>query len=212
MGDLSVYAKFILYQNWDTNAGGPRFSGVGFPAQTGGRNGGLISGGLALTIPTGPGGFAGSKFSKSFRNTGIQPFLGYYYSRGRFYLQGFEAIDVPTDPNDVTAIFNDIGMGYYLYRNPAMDTFITAFAPLFEVHVNVPLNHRDYYNIRDVAGSVDVVDLTYGANIQFGRRTLLMLGASSPVSGPRPFAIEAIALLNIYFGGRSTPTPPIAGQ
>ncbi len=97
-----------------------------------------------------------------------------------------------------------------------LDTFITAIAPTFETHINVPLNHRGVYNLKDPVGMADVVDLTLGANIQFGQRTLLLLGAVTPVSGPRPFAIEGTALLNIYFGGRRvppiTPSYPMAGM
>jgi hypothetical protein len=223
MGDLSVITKVVLFEQWEEPSGqgqgrgqgGSGLQGFGLTAIGGGRNGGLISGGLAITMPTGPGGFAGAPFSKSFRNTTLQPYLGYFYSRGNFYLQGFEAIDVPTDPHDVTILFNDIGIGYYLYRNPN-SSFITAFAPTFETHVNVPLNHRDVFNIKDVAGTADVVDLTTGANVQFGKRTVLLLGAVTPVTGPRPFAIEALALLNVFFGGGRgrgvSPAFPMAGQ
>jgi len=219
MGDLNVFAKLVLYQQWEDRRAYSAFQGYGYPAQVGGRNGYLISGGLSLNLPTGPGGFAGAPFSKSFRNTAIQPFLGYFYSRDNFYLQGFESIDVPTDPNDVVMLYNDVGMGYYLYRNPE-SSFLTAFAPTFEVHVNVPLNHRDFNNVNDPVGTADVVDLTTGGNFQFGRRTVLLLGATTPVTGPRPFSIEAVALLNFYFGGtggagRQAAGPigsPLAGQ
>lgn len=215
MGDLSVYAKMILYQEWEDSRGGSAFDGFGYPAQVGGRNGYLISAGLSVNLPTGPGSFAGSTFSKSFRNTALQPFAGYFYAKDNFYLQGFEAISVPTDPNDVTILYNDIGIGYYLYRNPS-SSFITAFAPTFEVHVNVPLNHRDVFNVNDPVGTADVVDLTTGGNIQIGQRTVLLLGAVTPVTGPRPFSIEAVALLNFYFGGRRNPPAggafPLAGQ
>ena len=137
-------------------------------------------------MPTGPGRIRGAGFSKSYRDVGLQPFLGYYYSQGNFYLQGFEAINAPTDPNDVTLLFNDIGMGYYLYRNPNMDTFITAFAPTFEVHANVPLNHHDINNVNDPVGTATVVDPHLRRNVQFGQRTVLLLGAVTPVTGPRP--------------------------
>lgn len=216
MGDLTAYTKFVLYQGWDDNNGTSAFSGFGYPAQVGGRNGGLISGGLAVTMPTGPSSFAGAPFSKGFRAVNLQPYLGYFFSRGNFYLQGFESVNVPCDPNDVTMLFNDVGIGYYLFRNPEMDTFITAFAPTFETHVNIPLNHQGVYNINDPVGTSTVVDLTLGANVQFGRRTVLLLGAVTPVSGPRPFAVEATALLNFYFGGRAippiTPAYPMAGN
>ena len=215
MGDLSLFTKLILFQSWDDSRPMNALGGFGFPAQVGGRNGGLISGGMALSLPTGPGGFAGAGYSKSFRDVGLQPYLGYFYSQGNFYLHGFEAIDVPTDPNDVTMMFNDVGMGYYLYRNENVDSLISAFAPTFEVHANVPLNHTGYNNPNDPVATKAIVDLTLGGNIQFGRRTVLLLGAVTPVSGPRPFAVEAVALLNFYFGGgsrRPAGAYPMAGQ
>lgn len=216
MGDLSVFTKFIIWQDWEDDNGAPGFGGFNYPGQVtnAGKNGGLISGGLSLTLPTGPGSFAGSPFSKSFRNTQLQPYLGYYFTRGNFYAQGFESISVPTDPNDVTLIFNDFGIGYYAYRNDNYDTFLTAFAPTAEIHVNVPLNHRDVFNVKDIAGTQDVVDFTVGANFRFGQRTVLLLGAVVPASGPRPFSIEALALLNIYFGGpnRNRNALPMAGN
>ena len=72
------------------------------------------------------------------------------------------------------------------------------------MHVNVPLNHTDVFNVNDVAGTATVVDLTYGGNFQIGQRTVLLLGAVTPVTGPKPFDIEAFALLNIYFGRART--------
>ena len=123
------------------------------------------------------------------------------------------ALDVPTSVRDVTMVYNDVGIGYYLYRNPNMDSFITAFAPTFEVHANVPLSHQRINNVNDPVGVSTVVDLTYGANVQFGQRTVLLLGAVTPVTGPRPYAVEALCLLNFYFGGRSTrPAPTMAGN
>ena len=52
----------------------------------------------------------------------------------RFYVQGFTSIAVPTDSVVVTALFNDIGVGYYLYRGDG-ERFITALIPTVEAHV-----------------------------------------------------------------------------
>lgn len=213
MGDLNLFGKFILWQRWNTDQNVPGYGGFGYPAQyPGARDGGLFSGGLSMNLPTGPGSFAGSNFSKSYRNIALQPFVAYFFTKGNFYIHGFESIVVPTDPNDVTMLFNDVGVGYYVYRNPRLDTFLTAFAPIFELHVNVPLNHTDVFNVKDPVGTPTVVDLTLGANTQFGQRTVLTLGAVAPVSGPRPFSVEAVAQLNIYFGGRQRNAPTMAGQ
>jgi hypothetical protein len=57
----------------------------------------------------------------------------------------------------------------------------TAFAPTFEVHVNNPINHRDVFNRFDIAGTPDVVNLTYGINFELHRRSLVTLALVTPV-------------------------------
>jgi hypothetical protein len=179
VGDLQVIAKYAAF--WDRSTGN------------------LLSLGLLVNAPTGPGTFAGARNIRSPHNASLQPFLGSYYTRGRFYAQGFSAIDVPTNPNDVTILYNDYGVGYYLYRASEPDRLITAIAPTFEVHVNTPLNHRGASNFFDPAGTPDVVNLTYGVNIGLTQRGLLSVGYVTPVTGPRPFDGEILALFNVRF-------------
>jgi hypothetical protein len=154
---------------------------------------------LAISIPTGPQSFGGATWVRNYNNVELQPYLGYQWVKDRFYILGFEAINVPLNTHDVTFIYNDIGVGYFVYQNKDPRAFLKAFAPTFETHVNVPLNHRDIFNFNDKAGSADIVDLTYGANFWFLKRAQLSLGAVTPVTGPRPFSIEALVLLNVYF-------------
>ncbi len=92
-GDLSVFLKYVLYK----------------------KEASLISTGLQVTAPTGPGAFGGSKYYSYFRDTQIQPFVGYLFTRDRFYFQGFTSINVPTMSQDVTLLFNDLSIGYYAY-------------------------------------------------------------------------------------------------
>ena len=55
-------------------------------------------------------------------------------------MQGFSAIAVPIHSQDLLLAFNDIGVGYFVYRDREL-RLVTAVAPTFEVHVNTPLNH-----------------------------------------------------------------------
>jgi hypothetical protein len=55
------------------------------------------------------------------------------------------------------------------------------------------------YNLRDFAGTTEVVDSTQGINVFFGRKTILSLGIAEPLTGPKPFSLEALALLNVYY-------------
>lgn len=193
VGNLTLFGKYVLWMDEPTNS--------------------LISTGLSVTTPTGPSRFAGSRVAPAIRDVQLQPFLGFVVNRGRFYAQGFTAIDVPTDNRDVTLSYNDVGLGYFLIKNDDPDAFLRAFAPTFEVHVNTPLNHRGAPIIGDPFGTPDIVNLTYGANMLFGRRTALSVGFITPVTGPRPFDYEVLALLNIYFGrtarNPAVPQPPL---
>lgn len=190
VGDLTVFAKGILWENRQT--------------------GSLLSSGLAITTPNGPADFAGAPFAHSFRTTSIQPFLGYIANFGDWFIQGFSGVNVPTDSRLAIMYYNDIGFGYYLYRSPDPHAFLTAIAPTLEVHVNTPLNHRATLAFAGgPIGVPDVVDLTFGVGFGFGGRAILSAGIVNPVSGPRPFDLEAIVLLNVFFGKtRRPPTPP----
>lgn len=180
LGDLAVFAKYILKEDPET--------------------GSLISAGLQVTPPTGPSRFADAPFITGIQSTQVEPFLGYLLVRDRFYLHGFTSMSVPTTIRDVTMVYNDIGVGYYAYRSPEPDRFLTGIIPTFEVHINTPLTHRDPFNPNDPAGTPDVVDLTYGVNVTFFNRAVLTFGAVTPVTGPRPFNTEYLLLFNLRFG------------
>jgi hypothetical protein len=189
VGDLTVFFKGILCQD--------RTSGS------------LLSAGLAVTTPNSPSGFAGAAFARSIRTTSLQPFLGYIANFGDWFVQGFSGVNVPTDGRVVTMMYNDVGAGYYLYRAADPGAFIAAIVPTMEVHVNTPLNHRISHAVGAAPGTPDVVDLTFGASVAFGRRAILSAGVVDPVTGPRPYDLEAVALLNIFYGRRQpAPTPP----
>ena len=198
LGNMTVFGKYVLWRSENLTD--------------------LISGGLAVTVPNGPRTFAGSPAAAGFQDAQIQPFVGYIFNRGDFFVQGFEAIDVPTDPHDVTMLYSDIGIGYYVYRADRSDAFVQAITPIFETHVNTPLNHRGALVLSDPAGTADIVDLTFGVNFLLRDRSLLSIGFVDPVTGPRPFNYEWIVSLNWYYGrsaasrAQSNLTPPVFGQ
>ncbi len=198
VGDVGIYAKYILLEDR--------------------QSGNLLSGGLAISPPTGPGKFAGfNSFASITHTTTFQPFLGYIYNVNRFYIHGFTAIDVPANSQDVTLLYNDVGFGYFLIRpdpNSALDPLISMVAPTFEVHITDPLNHRGALNPRDPVGMTDIVNLTYGLSIGIYSKTLLTFGIVNPVTSPKPFDFEAMAFLNYFYGGprrRQVQVPPVVG-
>jgi hypothetical protein len=186
LGDLTVFLKGIFWQNRST--------------------GSLLSGGLAITTPNGPSGFAGASFAKSVPATSLQPFFGYIFNFGDWFVQGFTGSNIPTDPRVAAMYYNDVGLGYFLYRAADPDAWLSAVVPTFEVHVNTPLSHRSR---QPFVGAPDVVDLTFGSSFGLGRWGVLSAGVVNPVTGPRPYELEAVVLLNIFFGrSRVPPTPP----
>ena len=192
LGNLTVFSKYVLKEDKAT--------------------GSLFSVGLAITPPTGPSRFASSPYVFHLNTTTIQPFIGWIVRRDRFYLQGFSAFDFPANPREVTLMYNDVAVGYYLIKADQNDRFLTALAPTFEVHVNSPFNHRGALNRFDPAGTADVVNLTYGIAAEFRRSSVLTVGLVTPVSSPKPFNAELAVLYNIYFGrsrgSRLPVTPP----
>jgi hypothetical protein len=188
LGDLTVFFKGIFWQNRST--------------------GSLVSGGLAVTTPNSPSYFAGASFAKAIPTASMQPFLGYIANFGDWFVQGFTGSNLPTDPNVATMYYNDVGAGYFLYRAAQPDAWISAIVPTFEVHVNTPLSHRSHATF---SGAPDVVDLTFGTSFGLGRTGVLSAGVVNPVTGPRPYELEAILQLNVFFGQRRVaPTPPPA--
>lgn len=194
IGNATFFAKYILEYNPKT--------------------GNLLSVGFAATPPTGPGHFAGAKFLGGTNNTTVQPFLGYYLnltSDRKMFLQGFLALDVPINQSDVTLLYNDLALGYFLKRDP--EAMISAIVPTLEVHVNSPLNHRAEYSLNDPSGTPTSVNITSGLNVEIRRNSLFTLGVVAPTTGPRPFNVEAVVLFNYRFGAprQPRPTPVIGG-
>jgi hypothetical protein len=156
------------------------------------ERGDVLSGGLAVTAPTGP---RIDTVYGPIHSTYLQPWMGYVRNFDRFYIQGFHSVVVPTDSRDVTLLFNDVGINFWLYRgNP--NGMISSLVPTLEVHVTTPLNHRSLDSAIQVP---DIVSLTGGVHLGLFRNSSLSLGMVAPISGPRPFNIEGFAQFNWRF-------------
>jgi hypothetical protein len=181
LGDLSVFARYALYGDL--------------------RNNNWITAGLAVTAPTGSTNFAGFDAPSPISNTAIlQPFGAYLWNFGNLYVQGFTSVYTPTDhASSPVLFFNDIGVGYFLYRAPVANRLLTGVAPTFEVHVTDPLNFRGPITASNPFGAFDIVDLGAGLNVLLRARSRLAIGVVTPVTGPRPFTIEALAQFRVRF-------------
>jgi len=159
------------------------------------QTGNVLSGGLVVTAPVGasflPAGAA------NIHPTLFQPYVGAIYNLGDWYVQGFSSIILPTAHRDVTAWYNDVALGYFLYRTTQPGRLLTAVVPTIELHVTTPLNHHGG-DAQPITG-IDLVDLTAGVTFGVGRRSTLGLAVVTPLTGPRPFAVEGQAYLNCRF-------------
>ena len=188
MGNLTIFGKYILGQNTQT--------------------GSLVSACWAISPQTGPGRFAGAPYLFPLNSTYFQTCIAYIYNYKKWYLQGFSGMSFPANSNDTTMVYNDVALGYFVFRNQDSNAWLTALAPTVELHVNNPLNHRDPFNRFDLAGSTDTVDFTFGLNFGIRNTAVLTVAFATPVSSPKPFDSEAILMLNIFYG-RSRRTVPI---
>lgn len=180
IGDVSVILKCALWQADDC--------------------GHLLTVGLAVTFPTGPDTLAGDVSDPDYRSTVFQPFGGFIYDIGwDLFIHGFSALDIPTDEDEVILLFNDIGFGYWIYRDCDCDRCVTGIVPTIEVHVTTPLEHRGALNFNDPLGTSDIVNLTSGVTFELFGSSTAAVGLVTPVTGPRPFEYEILFQLNCRF-------------
>lgn len=174
VGDLTVIMKYAAFYNRET--------------------GNAVTGGLAVTAPTGGGTAYFADGTQAPHSTLLQPWAGFVRILGRGYIQGISNLIAPTDSRDVTLWGNSIGVGYQLYRSSS-ESFLTSIVPIAEIHVRTPLNHRD------LSGDVflqDQVNVTAGSHFRFNR--FVLSGAVVvPLVGPKPFDIEAVGWASYLF-------------
>jgi hypothetical protein len=173
IGDLTVILKYALWRDEET--------------------GSALSLGLGITAPT------ADAENTPFHDTVFHPYVGHLWGFGRFYIQGFTSVDLPVESGDATLLFNDFGVGYFLLQGCECPAPLTAVVPIFEVHVNTPLNHRGSFRPNDLAATPDTVDVTAGTVFEFCHQARFAVGGVFPVSGPRPFDFEVVASLNWRF-------------
>jgi hypothetical protein len=149
--------------------------------------------GLVVTAPTGPTGFTPSGLRT--HPTLIQPFAGYLWDAGNLYVIGFTSLMTTTERRDSAILFNDIGVGYWLYR-ASDDRPLAGVVPTVEAHVNTPMTHRSE---QDPNRYSDSFNLTTGCHFVLRGGSSLSVGVCTPLTGPKLFDFEAITQLNWRF-------------
>lgn len=181
VGDLSVIFKWVLCETCDADSDT------------------LLSAGIAVTPPTGASNLFNAPAYGRFRNTTVQPYLGYIWRYEDIYIQGFSAVDVPTNRNDATVWYNDVSVRYFLYWNPNPRAWVTSIAPLVELHLNTPLTHRGTLRSFDPAATSDALNLTLGVDFFFCDRLKWVLGYVAPVVGPKALDYEVLSQLKLLY-------------
>ena len=177
------------------------------------------TGGLALTLPTGPstlGGVQRPYFDTGINHAGsIQPYLGglHYFGDTNWFIHGFSAIDVPFDNDDATFWYNDIGIGQRIDAGNC--GCLTAIIPTVELHINSPINNRTLqtfpypgvgFGFDGRLEYTDQVNITTGCTFEIWGTSTLQTGIVSQIGNDRIYDFEFFVLFNAFGSGA-----PLAG-
>jgi hypothetical protein len=171
--DLSIVLKYAVINDRDT--------------------GNVLSLGMVVTVPTGPNFLPAG--TPDIHPTLLQPYVGGIVNFGKLYLLGFSSVVVPTDVRDVTFWSNDLGIGYNAYCNSG--AIVSSITPTVEGHLITPLNHVG--SDTDPIGLPYIFDVTFGTRIGIRDHASLGVGVCVPLTGPKPFDIEALVQFNWRF-------------
>ncbi len=179
-GNLTAIIKALLWEDRET--------------------GSVLSGGVTVSFPTASSRTVNPGMSTL---TFAQPYVGYIVQRGDFYVQGFSSVTLPIASPQSIVLFNDIGAGYYAYRDASPTALLTAVVPTLEFHVFTPLKQTDpganVFGTVDDTRLHDIVNVTAGSTFEFSHRTTVGAGVAFPLTGPHPFDVEALLQLNTRF-------------
>jgi hypothetical protein len=155
----------------------------------------------------------------------LMPFVGLLLTPDdRLFMQGFVQVDADTRGSsvsvtnfagglvpvgrldDVTFLYVDLGMGYWLHRSNS-SRGLTGIAPTLEVHFNSSLGDSPSLDsgplrIASPGGGVDIVNLVLGTMFEWSQNTTLTLGFATPLSTGfnQDFDGELRVIFNHRFG------------
>jgi hypothetical protein len=181
IGNLIAIAKLVLWEDRPS--------------------GSLLSAGVVVSIPTASTQQLDPGLSTLMY---MQPFSGFILTSGDLFVQGFSSMTLPVARPESIVSFNDVGVGYYIFRDGSGSRTVSAVAPTVEVHYTAPIRQPDgrtalFGNFFDNIRIHDTVDITLGTTVEFGRRATLGTGVALPVTGPKPFDAEVLVQLNLLF-------------
>jgi hypothetical protein len=190
----------------------------------------LLSAGVGISFPTAddnrvvrPGD---NRLILHIQNEAIHflPFLGLIASpNDRMFVQTFVQLDIDANGNpargdlmamnlmplgvvqDPTLMFLDFSLGYWLHDDPC-SPFLTAAAPIIELHYTTTLNAADLlqragFLIGDLSRQFDILNLTLGTHFEFQDRWSLRPGFVIPLrdGDDRQFDFEFFLQANMDY-------------
>jgi hypothetical protein len=209
LGDLALTLKLLLFrnENW------------------------AFATGATLSVPTADDGridlLPGVPFFR-FQNQSyhLQPYLAALYTpTDRLFTQVWLQTDFDLNGNDVQAnldltglrsigryndaalLFLDMQIGYWLYLSQQQDALLRGVAPFLELHYNSTMGTNDsiaagQLNLVSTGGALDILNISFGSNFQFGTRSTVQAGLVMPLKGgfDKPFEYEIGVRAQYLFG------------
>jgi hypothetical protein len=178
-GNISTIAKAVV---WEDRAAGD-----------------LISAGATVSFPTG----SNLKIDPGQSIIAfVQPFGGYIFTSGDLFVQGFSSMTIPLVHAQSIVLFNDAGVGYWLYRDGSGSGRLSGVAPTLEFHLATPLRQisptEDLY-LGNGLRVFNVLDMTLGTTFVLTNGASLGLAMAVPLTGPKPFDFETLVQFNYRF-------------
>jgi len=173
----------------------------------------VVAIGLGIDTPTGSDaqGFANAtQFTVHNESVHLAPFIGLVNRPSdRLFWEGFIQVDVPTSGdnisfvstgipassgtfgtlNDQPLLYADLGVGYWLQRNPCA-TFFTGVASVIELHYTTTLQDAGivsgstpdtFLSFGNFANRFDELNLTVGLHTEILNRTICRVGGVFPL-------------------------------
>ena len=147
----------------------------------------LLSGGLAMTVPTAQGSqyYLGQSYSNplmtiSNQSVHLMPFFGVFWTpNDRLFAVGYFQVDVDVngDPvavgdnsspptvqigrfRDPTMLYVDLALGYWFRRSDSAEYLVTGLAPVVELHVNQSLDSSSSLSSFNANGPAEAISVT----------------------------------------------------
>jgi len=167
--------------------------------------------GIAVDTPTGSdakGSGGNVEYTINNQAAHLMPYVGAIWQPGeKVFFQGFVQADVATNGNrvdyydplvgigsfgnvyDQTLLYADLGIGYWLVRNPCANV-VTGLAGIMELHYTSTLNgasilqgttSNNYFAFGNFADRQDIVDLTVGVHAELAGHTIVRAAGVIPL-------------------------------